>query len=163
MGFKVGDRVVYPSQGVGRIRDLVKRKIGGVRSEFYVLEMEMSNSTVLIPRDKVHQVGLRRLSDKAVVQELLDVLKNHPGDADPDWKARYKKNLQSMQSGDLAGVGQVFIDLHRLSEKKSLGHREQKMMDQARQFLLSEIAAVEKIGEEEASEMLAGLLESSVE
>jgi CarD family transcriptional regulator len=157
MQFNIGDKVVYPSQGVAQIQRVVQRKIGGLSGEFFVLQILSSNSTVLIPRGNIEQVGLRPLAGKSEMQKLFQVLKSD-GTPDPDWKKRHKANLESMASCNLVSVGQVLKDLYSLSEKKTLGLRDQRMMEQARQFVVSELAAVKNLEEEEAAAVIAELL-----
>lgn len=156
MNVSVGDKVVYPNQGVALVVEKVEKKFSGVRTEFYVLEMLGNQSTVMVPCDNLEQVGLRKLSGHADVEQLFGLLEGDFDGPESDWKQRHQKNVQSMLSGDLLKAGEVLKELCALREKKKLGLRDQKMMEQAKNFVVSEVAAVESLEEEEA---LAKVLE----
>lgn len=158
MDVSVGDKVVYPNQGVALVVKKVKKKVGGSRTEFYVLEMLGNQSTIMVPCDNLEQVGLRKLSDHADVEALFGLLEGDADGLESDWKQRHQKNVQSMLSGDLLKAGEVLKGLCTLREKKKLGLRDQKMMEQAKNFVVSEVAAVESIKEEEALAKVLGLL-----
>ncbi len=108
----------------------------------------------MIPVSNIGDVGLRHLSSKTLLKKLFKILKGAGGETDTDWKKRHKHNLQNMKVGSLVAVGQVLKNLHSLSGRKSLGLRDQKMLDQARKFVASEIAAVQGITGEEALQQL---------
>lgn len=162
MKFRVGDKVVYPNQGVAVIRDLVTRKIGGMRGQYYVLEIESQNSTVMVPEDNIGAIGLRRVSSKKELEELFEQLRHGEVEMHSDWKRRYQQNAEKMQRGTLADIGEVVRGLYCLSQEKNLGLRDQKMMDSARSLIVSEIAAVKDITDDQASELVDELLQPPV-
>ncbi len=162
MKFRIGEKVVYPNQGVAVIRDLVSRKIGGTRGQYYVLEIQSQNSTVMVPEDNINAIGLRRISSKKELEELFEALRHGEYEMHSDWKRRYQQNAERMQNGTLSDIGEVVRGLFCLSQEKNLGLRDQKMMDSARQLIISEIAAVKDISEEEASELIDHLLQPPV-
>lgn len=157
MTFKIGDHVVYPSQGVALIRDVVDRTVGGMPNTFFVLELASSQSTVMIPAGNLDQVGLRPLSTPSEVSRVLADLQEE-GEAELDWKKRYKENSEGLMSGSLEAAGRILKGLHILSTRKSLGVRDRKMMEQARTFVASEVAVVRNISEEEALSEIDSLL-----
>lgn len=142
MTFEIGDKVVYPNQGVCEIQSICDRNIAGRREEFYMLHIVSNNSTVMIPVSNVDNVGLRRLSDEDDLIRLFEILRNDSDEPDPDWKNRYKENLEKMKSGCIFEVGRVLQKLYFLGFQKPLSFREKKMYDRARQLVVSEIATV---------------------
>lgn len=142
MEFKVGEKVVYPNHGVGIIQNVCMRSIAGRQEEFYTLKIASNNSTVMIPIGNANHVGLRRLCSQKQLDQLLRVLKNDFKKPNPDWKDRYKDNVERMKSGSIFGVAEVLKNLYFLSFQKSLSFREKKMYDRARQLVVSEIATV---------------------
>ena len=99
MRFKVGDKVVYPNQGVGEIREVCCKEIMGWEEEFYMLRILANDSTVMIPVTNVENVGLRRLSSEEQLQSLFRVLESDDYEAEQDWKSRYKENVEKMKTG----------------------------------------------------------------
>ena len=76
MDFKIGDRAVYPAQGVTEILGLESKEIMGTEQEFYVLRVLDSDKKIMIPVDKVTCVGLREVIDKVEVKEVYGILKS---------------------------------------------------------------------------------------
>ena len=144
MTFKVGEKVVYPNHGVGIIESIGDKVIGGNREEFYTLRIESNNSVVLIPTANVNQVGLRKLCAKKDLDQLFGILQSSNGHHIADWKDRYKVNLEKMKTGSILEVAEVLKNLSYLSVQKSLSFREKKMLDRARQLVISEVATVKK-------------------
>lgn len=144
MAFKVGDRVIYPNQGVGVIEELLMRNIGGLNTEFYRVHLEANDSTVMVPVANADNVGMRFLSDEGQVKQLFDILESDFQEPDPDWKSRYKLNLEKMSSGEVCEVAKVFRNLFYLSFRKSLSFREKRMFDRARSLVVSEIASIKQ-------------------
>jgi RNA polymerase-interacting CarD/CdnL/TRCF family regulator len=137
----VGDRVVYPNQGICRITDVSVKEIGGGRLEMVVLKREEDNATVMVPRAKVSGVGLRKVATVAQIEEVFDRL-TEPGD-DPqlDWKVRHRENAERMQGGGLFGTVAVLNGLHSLSKVRPLPQKERELYDSSRHLLVGEIAA----------------------
>ncbi len=142
MAYKVGEKVIYPNQGVGIIEEICTKDIAGLQAEFFVLRIMSNNSMVMIPKDNVESVGIRRLCDRKQVVRLFKILKEDLAEHNPDWKNRYKDNVERMNSGSIFEVAKVLKNLFFLSFQKSLSFREKKMFDRARQLVVSEIATV---------------------
>lgn len=144
MTFKVGDKVIYPNQGVGVIEEISTKSIGGQPAEFYMVRLATTESTVLVPVSNADNVGMRTLSDEGQVEKLYAILGDDFKEPDPDWKTRYKLNLEKMNSGEIGEVARVLRNLYFLSFRKSLSFREKKMYDRAKQLVISEIATVKQ-------------------
>lgn len=163
MAFKIGDKVIYPNQGVGVIEDVATKTIAGHAEEFYMVRLAASDSTVMVPVANVDNVGMRTLSDESEVDELYEILGSDFPEPDPDWKTRYKVNLEKMNSGEIREVARVLRNLYFLSFRKSLSFREKKMYDRARNLVMSEIATVRRQGLEETKEQVEILLQETYE
>ena len=163
MNYKVGEKVIYPNQGVGVIEEICIRKIAGQQEEFYMLRIVSNNSTVLIPTGNVENVGIRRLCGQKEVKSLLKILKAELNEHNPDWKNRYKGNVERMNSGSIFEVAKVLKNLFFLSFQKSLSFREKKMFDRARQLVVSEIATVQDQKLDQVEKMVDKLLTTTYE
>jgi len=163
MEYKVGEKVIYPNQGVGIIEDICTKDIAGLQAEFYMLRIVSNNSTVMIPTNNVESVGIRRLCDKRQVGKLFKILKEDFAEHNPDWKNRYKDNVERMNSGSIFQVAEVLKNLFFLSFQKSLSFREKKMFDRARQLVVSEIATVKDQPLEKVEERVDGMLTTTYE
>ncbi|HON00892.1 MAG TPA: CarD family transcriptional regulator [Acidobacteriota bacterium] len=142
MQFHVGQKVIYPNQGVGVIEQVTQMKVGENTTDFYLVRLTANDSTVMVPVGNAEHVGMRTLSDEATVDRLFDILAGDYEEPETDWKIRYKVNLEKMNSGEICEVARVLRNLHFLSFRKSLSFREKRMYDRARQLVVSEIATV---------------------
>jgi CarD family transcriptional regulator len=139
MTFQIGEKVVYPNQGVGTIENISTRTFGTAFERFYLLRFGGS-MTVLVPLSNAANIGLRRVTKDREISRILSYLAIGCCRLNPDWKVRYKENCDKMQSGDLLKVAEVFKALLQLHLDKPLSFREKKMLDRARHMLVSEIS-----------------------
>ncbi|RLE34584.1 MAG: CarD family transcriptional regulator [Acidobacteria bacterium] len=144
MGFQVGDKVVYPSQGVTVVESIASEMLAGMAVECYHLRLLATDSKVLVPVQNIERVGLRPLCDLQDVSDSLSRLKANQIDEKGDWKDRYKANLERLKTGELGEVVDVLLCLADVASRKTLSFRERKMFDQAQQILAYEVAEVEQ-------------------
>jgi len=142
--FKVGDKVVYPSQGVSVVEEISKEVLAGTEMNCYHLRLVGSDSKVMVPVDNSERVGLRPLSEKKQVKKVMKRLKAAEGENAEDWKDRYRANLDRIKTGDLDEIVDVLLCLAEVASRKTLSFRERKMYDHARQLLVNEVAEVDK-------------------
>lgn len=163
MSFKIGDKVIYPNQGVGIIEEVSTKTIGGQAAEFYMVRLSANESTVMVPVANVENVGMRTLCDEGQVEKIYTILESDFVEPDPDWKTRYKLNLEKMNSGEICEVAKVLRNLYYLSSRKSLSFREKKMFDRARQLVISELATVKGQDFDETEKEVTHLLDTNYE
>ncbi len=154
--FKVGDKIVYPNQGVGVVEEICKTAAFSDDSaescSFYRLRILGSDTTVLVPIEKSDILGLRSVISKDKVSKLLTMLRKKTPKSSRNWKGRFKENSEKMQTGKIEDVAEVFRNLHHLNLEKPLSYREKRMMERAREMIISEVAEAEKLSENAASE-----------
>ncbi len=139
MDFRVGEKVVYPNQGVGIIEQISTRNLTGQSEVFYLLRLNTSTLRVMVPRSNVGNVGLRRVTRGPEIEPVVDYLQKGSCKTGGDWKGRFKANCEKMRSGSLKEVAEVFKSLVTLSQAKPLSFREKKMFDRAWNLLVDEI------------------------
>ncbi len=140
MTFQIGDKVVYPNQGVGIIENISTRSFGSAFEKYYLLRLGYNSITVLVPFSNAANIGLRRVNKDREISRVLSYLSYGDCSIHPDWKVRCKENTEKMQSGSLLQAAQVFKELLLLQAEKQLSFREKKMMERARHMLVSEIS-----------------------
>jgi len=163
LAFKVGQKVVYPNHGVSVVEEIADSKIDGNEQTFYHLRLLSNNSKVMIPKGNLELVGLRPLCQTGDIKSLFTTLRDGNIDTYKDWKGRYKQNLDKMKTGELTEVAKVLKNLRLVSAKKSLSFREKKMYERARYFIVSEVAHVKDIVEDDADKLVEKALVSSLE
>jgi CarD family transcriptional regulator len=154
MTFQIGEKVVYPNQGVATIESISQRPFGSLPERYYLLRLAYSSMTVMVPFSHVQQVGLRKVTKNAEVTRMLEFLANGKPRCSNDWKHRFKENSDRMASGSLLEVAEVFKSLVILQADKPLSFREKKMLERARQMLLSEVTIARGLHEKQAVELL---------
>jgi CarD family transcriptional regulator len=154
MNFQIGDKVVYPNQGVGIIENISTRSFGSAFEQFYLLRFGCNSMTVLVPFSNVDNIGLRRVTKDREISRVLSYLSNGWCETTADWKARYKENSEKMQSGNLLKAAEVFKGLLQIQMDKPLSFREKKMLDRARYMLVSEISTARNVPELQATSVL---------
>ena len=144
MEFSVGDKVVYPSQGVSVVESIQDEELAGTTMSCYTLRLLSTDSKVMVPVANSERVGLRPLSEKPAVARALNRLRSGDADGGEDWKDRYRANLDRIKTGDLDEIVDVLRCLAEVAGRKTLSFRERKMYDHARQLLVVEVAQVEE-------------------
>jgi CarD family transcriptional regulator len=142
VGFKVGQKVVYPNHGIGTIEQIEQKQIGANSLPFYMLRLASTNSLVLVPVANASEVGLRSPITSAECEMLVKHLSDNFANASSDWKDRFKDFSEKMRTGDIFAVADVLKGLTYLSHSKPLSFREQRMLERARYLVISELAAV---------------------
>ena len=147
--FEIGDQVVYPNHGVGIIEKISNRLVQGKFERFYLLRICSNDILVMVPTVNALQVGLRRTIDSKQVNKLFTFLANGEFFSQRDWKDRFKENSEKMRSGHIFHVAEVYKNLVYLNKIKPLSFREKRMQDRARFLLVSELASVMGVPEED--------------
>ncbi len=147
--FEIGDQVVYPNHGVGIIEKISNRLVQGKFERFYLLRICSNDILVMVPTANANDVGLRRTIDVKDVDRLFSFLSNGEFFSQRDWKDRFKENSEKMRSGSISHVAEVYKNLVYLNKIKPLSFREKRMQDRARFLLVSELASVMGVAEDE--------------
>jgi len=151
MLFSVGDKAVYPAQGVGVIEAIESKEFSGERHDFYVLRICDSDMTSMIPTANIHQVGMRCLVNKEQSGEVYDVVNDHeaPIGNISSWSRRQRDYTEKIRSGDLLSVAAVLRELYMISAGKELSYGEKKVLDLARRLVIKEMAFAENVDEDQ--------------
>ena len=151
--FEIGDKVVYPMHG-GHNRG--NRGKGNIRRKTAILytQFPMGGMKVMIPTKNVEEIGVREVISHTDISKLVHVL-SHPSDTLPDnWNKRYRMNLEKIKTGDIFEVADVVRDLMIRDRDKGLSSAEKKMLNNARQILISEVCLSTSAAEDEVASMI---------
>ena len=132
MTFAVGEKVVYPNQGVGTIENISTRYFEQRPEKFYLLRLFCSSMTVMVPFSTAENIGLRKLSKNTEVARVLAYLAGPEFEILQDWKIRFKINNEKMQTGSLLQIAEVFKQLVKLQADKPLSFRVRRKCSIAR-------------------------------
>jgi CarD family transcriptional regulator len=163
LDFDVGDYVVYPKHGVGRVVELQSTEIAGMTLELYVLRFEKEKMTLRVPTNKVEGVGMRKLSSDKQMKEALETLKGKPRVKRTMWSRRAQEYEAKINSGDLVSIAEVVRDLFRAEDQPEQSYSERQIFEAACSRLARELAAMEQVDEPTAIEKLLDILRKSAE
>ena len=153
--FAIGDKAVYPSQGVAEIVGIEQKQISGKIQRFYVLRVLDSGLRILVPTDKSDQVGLRRVACEEEIGEVMQILRDAEVHIDRQtWNRRYRGFMEKIKSGSLFEVAEVFRDLYRLKQQKPLSFGERRMLDTARGLIVQELSIAQALDERKIEQEL---------
>jgi CarD family transcriptional regulator len=147
--FKVGDKAVYPAQGVAEVVSIEEKDIAGQRQKFYVLRILDTNRKIMVPVVNAGQVGLRPPISEKEVLEIFAILKERNIAFDNQtWNRRYRGFMDKIKTGSVFDVAEVMRDLYRLKAEKSLSFGERRMLETARALIVKEIAVTRENSED---------------
>jgi CarD family transcriptional regulator len=155
--FKIGDKVVYPMHGAGVIESIEEKEVLGEKRQYYILQLPVGDMKVMIPiNNNGSGVGLREVIDWEGVERVLDILREQCSAMSPNWNRRYRANLEKIKSGDIYEVAEVVRNLITRDREKGLSSGERKMLENARQILVSELVLATELEEDKAQSLLDG-------
>jgi CarD family transcriptional regulator len=152
--FGVGDKVVYPTHGVGKIEAIDEKEIGGQKIKCYVLNILGKDLKIIVPMFNAQKVGLRQIIKEDEVERVLNILRDEINNMPPKWNKRYTFNLDKIRTGSIYEIAEVFKNLTRLGRKKELSFGERKMLDSTKELIVIEIAHSKKIGTAQAESLI---------
>ncbi|WP_231684385.1 CarD family transcriptional regulator [Phosphitispora fastidiosa] len=152
--FNVGDKVVYPMHGAGVIEAIEEQEVLGEKRQYYIMRMPIGDMKVMIPINNVSEIGLRQVINEEGVQKVLDILHEKQNTMSQNWNHRYRNNLEKIKSGNIYEVAEVVRNLILREQEKGLSTGERKMLENARQILISELVLARGAEEEKIELML---------
>jgi CarD family transcriptional regulator len=160
-GFKTSEFVVYPAHGVGQILAIEEQEIAGARLELFVINFMKDKMTLRVPTAKVANVGMRKLSEPALVKRALDTLKGRARVKRTMWSRRAQEYEAKINSGDIVAIAEVVRDLYRSESQPEQSYSERQLYEAALDRLSREIAVVQHATETEAVKEIEGQLAKS--
>jgi CarD family transcriptional regulator len=158
LSFDVGDYVVYPKHGVGRVVELQSTEIAGASLELYVLRFEKEKMTLRVPVLKADSVGMRKLSSDKTMKDALETLKGKPKVKRTMWSRRAQEYEAKINSGDLTSIAEVTRDLFRPDDAPEQSYSERQIFEAASSRLARELGAMEQTDEKSALAKILDIL-----
>lgn len=143
--FQIGDNIFYPMHGVGIIKAIEEKEISEEKQQYYVIKMLIGNMQVMIPTGK--SSSIRPVTDIIALKHIINIFHHGESDKSLPWKQRYKVNTDKIKTGKIQECTEVVRDLMRMKKEKTLNTSEKKMLDNAHEFLISELGLIKGITE----------------
>lgn len=159
--FSAGDFVVYPTHGVGKIVGIEEQEISGHELQLFVIKFETEKMTLRVPIEKAKVAGLRRLSSRQQMELALTTLRGRSRVNRAMWSRRAQEYAAKINSGDPISIAEVVRDLHRHGGQPDQSYSERQIYESAVERLVRELAAVEKIDRNAATQRLEEMLQAA--
>ena len=157
--YSVGDKVVYPHHGAGKIMKIESKDVLGQQRDYLTIQILHNDMTVMVPVENADRAGLRKVCTSAVVDQVLEVLRSDATRMPSEWNHRYKHNLGKLKTGDIFEVADVVRNLAARRAGRELPIGEKQMLTKAKRILASEFMYACGLGEDEAMAFLEGVLD----
>ncbi len=159
--FEIGDSVVYPHHGAGKVLRKEQKEVLGESREYLTIKILHNDMTVMVPTENAALAGLRRVIDEETVKKVLAVLQDECSEMPKNWNRRFKHNRDKIKTGDIYELAEVVRNLAIREAQKGLSTGEKQMFTRAKKILASELMYALEMNEEEVEEHLYGLLTES--
>ncbi len=156
--FEIGDNVVYPHHGAGKVLRKELKEVLGERREYLTIKILHNDMTVMVPTENAALAGLRRVIDEETVKKVLAVLQDECSEMPKNWNRRFKHNRDKIKTGDIYELSEVVRNLAIREADKGLSTGEKQMFTRAKKILASELMYALEMDEEEVDEHLSELL-----
>lgn len=158
-GFHVDQKIVYPSQGVGVILSIDEKEFKGEKLSYYVIYLEVSDMTIMVPVDKAVELGIRSIVPKDEANKALELISEEFDPIPSDWKQRYQMNLDLLKKGSIMDIATIVRALYHRSKVKELPILERKLYDSALRLLVDEVSFSLKKNKDDVETMIFNRLE----
>lgn len=152
--FNIGDKVVYPMHGAGIIKAIEEKEILGATKKYYIMSIPLGDMKVMIPMDNVKKIGLRQVIGEEEVKQVFNILRSRHSALGVSWNRRYRINLEKIRTGSIFEVAEVVSSLMLREKEKGLSTGERKMLENARQILVSELVLAKGLDEDKVLDIL---------
>ncbi len=156
--FKVGELVVYPAHGVGKISNIEEQEIAGIKLELYIVDFEKEKLRLKVPTNRAEQKGMRQLADRSMIEAAMKVIRGRARIKRTMWSRRAQEYDAKINSGDMISVAEVIRDLYRSERQPEQSYSERQLFEQALARFARELAAVRKVDEDQCIKELEDYL-----
>ena len=159
--FEIGDNVVYPHHGAGKVLRKEVKEVLGESREYLTIKILHNDMTVMVPTENAALAGLRRVIDEETVKKVLAVLQDECSEMAKNWNRRFKHNRDKIKTGDIYELAEVVRNLAIREAEKGLSTGEKQMFTRAKKILASELMYALAMDEQEVEEHIYSLLADS--
>ena len=160
--FNVGDKIVYPMHGAGTIDAIEEKDILGETQAYYIIKMP-GEVKVMVPTARAEEIGVRNIINKENAGKVFQILEENETEMSNNWNKRYRDNMDKMKSGDIYEVADVVRNLAFKQKEKGLSTGEKKMLNNAKQILVSELVLAEHAPQDDVEQLVNNKIEMSFE
>lgn len=163
MMYNIGDRIVYPMHGAGVVESIEEREILGVVHKYYIVRMPVAGEmTLMLPLDKCDEIGVRDVISKDEASKVLETFRTVEIESDSNWNKRHRENMAKIKSGDIYKVLGVVKELMYRDRIKGLSTSERKMLNNAKQIVVSELVLSSVADKEDIENIISDTVDEMI-
>ncbi len=156
--YEIGDHVVYPHHGAGKVLKKEVRRVLGSEREYLTIKIIHNEMTVMVPCENASKAGLRRIIDEEEVERVIAVLRDDVSSMPKNWNRRFKHNRDKIKTGDVFELAEVVRNLAIREADKGLSTGEKQMFTRAKKVLASELTYALEMEEGDAEAHIDSLI-----
>ena len=154
MDYNIGDKIVYPMHGAGMIEAIEEKEIMGAKQTYYIMRIPIGDMKVMIPTRNAAEIGVRDVIDREEADRVLASFKACPTEMNSNWNKRYRENVERIKSGNIYEVVRVVKNLMFREKSRGLSTGERKMLNSAKQILISELVIAKSMKQSEVENIM---------
>lgn len=162
LSFSTGDIVVYPTRGVGRVKDIETQEVSGLTLQVYVIHFDQDQLTIRLPITRAKSSGLRGLSSPDIFGKTLEILKTRPHNRKIMWSKKAQEFEAKINSGNPIAIAEVLRDLFKIQPNQEQSYSERQIFQMALLRLAREMSLVENTSLSQATERIEQNLSSKL-
>jgi CarD family transcriptional regulator len=152
--FEIGQSVVYPHHGAGKVLKKEMKEVLGENREYLTVKILHNDMTVMVPTQNAAIAGLRPIIDEETCQKVLAVLQDECSEMPKNWNRRFKHNRDKIKTGDIYELAEVVRNLGIREAEKGLSTGEKQMFTRAKKILASELMYALEMDEDQVEQHL---------
>lgn len=156
--FNIGDKIVYPSQGIGVIDEIEEKEFKGEKQAYYTIKLYNNNMKLTLPFSRIETSNMRLVSDSKTLDSCLKHINKFLVEVEEldkvNFKERKTANELKIKSGALDDYLEVICILTQVKMEHNLNSSEKQMLASAKKIVIEEISQSKNISNDEAADLL---------
>ncbi len=162
MQYSVGDKVVHPHHGPGRIASIENRELLDGLKRYYVIEILSKGLTLRMPVGKADEVGVRLAMSQARFPQVLSMLRRKPHLLPEDYRERQEQIVTQLKTGRVMQLARVVRDLSWHRHLAHLTKTDTDLLKQGLDLLAAEMALASGDTVSDASKLIEAAMTAAM-
>lgn len=156
--FNIGDKIVYPRQGLGVIDIIEEKEFNGETEKHYTIYLCNNTMKLTVPLSRIEPANMRLISDSKTLDNCLKHINRFVVETGELSKVNFKErkaiNELKIKSGALDDYLEVICTLTQLKMEHTLNSSEKQMLTSIKKIVIEEISESKNLSNDEATSLL---------
>jgi len=159
--YKKGDVIVHASHGIGTVKGITTKKIGGEKQVFY--KVKTDQLTYWLPVSKSDSDRIRSMRAASTFNTTLSLIRRKPKKLNKNFRSRLKHIKEELAKCSLKSNAKLLRDLFARDLEKPLHMNENRIYEKLKRQFVNEWSMSAGISKSEAEQKLEKALYTSAE